>query len=50
MCKASHTVMVLKKDIKKAVMSLEIAETTHAVSKFWKRIKAVIIAEGVHIE
>ena len=45
-----NTVAALKEDIKKAVRSLETAEITHAAYKFWKRVEAVIIAEGGHIE
>ena len=44
-----NTVAALKEDIKKAVRSLETAEITHAVYQFWKRVEAVITAEGGHI-
>ena len=44
-CERPHnSVTALKEDIKKAVKSLERAEITRAVSKFRKRVEAVIMA------
>ena len=49
-CARSHnTVMALKKDIEKAVRSLETVEITHTVLKFRNRVEAVIIAEDGHV-
>ena len=53
-CERPHnSVTALKEDIKKAVKSLESParfRVTRAVSKFRKRVEAVIMAEGGHIE